>query len=842
LNQVINATHTFTVTRSYDGLGRQYLTDTNSILVNSTFDAYGRAVTQSTPHSGSETVYYTTTTYDALGRPDLVTAPDGTQTDYLYNGLTTLVSTKVGGVVFNGHTITTVTDIWGRTKLVTPPTGPAVSFDYDALGNMTTATRGGVMTTLTYDNAGRKKTMTDPDMGFWQYEYDALGSMVWQLDARNCTTNLTYDLLGRPLTKTYSNCPSTPSVTYEYDQGTNGIGRKYSVSDASGLTVWSYDIRGRVTSEAKQFSGFGQFVTGYTYNDADMPVTMTYPDGEVVTFTYNNQMLLDSVIGTDTYVFDTQYDSASRMTSRTLGNGLVQNYDFYAWNVQGGRLENLSTESLQNFTYQYDPVGNINSIADSVNSQTQTFTYDALDRLITAGATGATEQGGYATETYGYDSTTGNLSTKAGVTYTYDVNHKHAVSSLSNGNSYVYDANGNMTTRNADGKSYTFAYDAENRLVSVSGDSTATFTFNGDGQRVKSVMDGETVLFVGGHYEITNPGASRVALRKSGTLSYMLADHLGSTSLVTDTNGNRTSELRYKPWGETRFSFGTMPTKYTFTGQFSYTDDPSTPGSEGFGLMYYGARWVDVSLGRFTQPDSIIPDNNYSQSWDRYAYVGNNPVKNTDPDGHCWPLCTMLMGAAIGGAISVISYAVVQTVMQRDITLGGIGGAFVGGAIAGAVAGVAGPIAGSLIASTASVTGITATAASVTVGAAIINAAAGEAAYVASVAVTNAIDVPRGEEPVAITPAGLISAPLLSGSMSVLADVAVPARQLYSVSQAAKFAPSCTWGSQFSGSAYATDMQNLISNGTTTGVFTLYAPLYTPTEEECYVEHHGLCP
>jgi RHS repeat-associated protein len=201
-----------------------------------------------------------------------------------------------------------------------------------------------------------------------------------------------------------------------------------------------------------------------------------------------------------------------------------------------------------------------------------------------------------------------------------------------------------MTQRNADGKSYTFAYDAENRLVAVSGDSTATFVYNGDGQRVKSVMDGETTLFVGGHYEITNPGAgqtvtkyymagaTRVAVRKDGTLSYMLADHLGSTSLVTDTNGNRTSELRYKPWGETRFSFGTMPTKYTFTGQFSYTDDPSTPQAEGFGLMYFNARWMDPSLGRFAQADTIIPRG--VQGLDRYAYTDNNPIKYTDPSGH----------------------------------------------------------------------------------------------------------------------------------------------------------------------------------------------------------------
>ena len=50
-------------------------------------------------------------------------------------------------------------------------------------------------------------------------------------------------------------------------------------------------------------------------------------------------------------------------------------------------------------------------------------------------------------ETYGYDASTGNLVSKAGVNYTYDTTHKHAVASLSNGNGYGYDQNGNQTTR-----------------------------------------------------------------------------------------------------------------------------------------------------------------------------------------------------------------------------------------------------------------------------------------------------------------------------------------------------------------------------------------------------------
>jgi RHS repeat-associated protein len=110
-------------------------------------------------------------------------------------------------------------------------------------------------------------------------------------------------------------------------------------------------------------------------------------------------------------------------------------------------------------------------------------------------------------------------------------------------------------------------------------------------------------------------------------LSYLLSDHLGSTSLTLDASGNVVSELRYKAWGEVRYAGGITPTKYQYTGQFSYELD--------FGLDYYNARWLDVSLGRFAQPDSIIPEQTQGvQAWDRYAYTNNNPLRYNDPTGH----------------------------------------------------------------------------------------------------------------------------------------------------------------------------------------------------------------
>ena len=184
----------------------------------------------------------------------------------------------------------------------------------------------------------------------------------------------------------------------------------------------------------------------------------------------------------------------------------------------------------------------------------------------------------------------------------------------------------------------------------------ATFTFDADGKRVKSIMGAETILFVGAHYEIKNgseitkyyfAGSTRIAMRKYQIpqpmmVEYMLSDHLGSTSLTADANGNKVLEIRYKAWGEIRATWTSSPSTtpaykmplYQYTGQASYMDDPLTSGvTEGFGLMFYNARWYDPYLNHFVQADTIVAGG--TQGLDRYTYVQNNPLLYVDPSGHC---------------------------------------------------------------------------------------------------------------------------------------------------------------------------------------------------------------
>jgi RHS repeat-associated protein len=83
--------------------------------------------------------------------------------------------------------------------------------------------------------------------------------------------------------------------------------------------------------------------------------------------------------------------------------------------------------------------------------------------------------------------------------------------------------------------------------------------------------------------------------------------------------------VRHKAFGATRFTSGTTPTTFRYTGQRE---------ESGLGLYYYGARWYDPALGHFIQPDTLIPNPGNVLDYHRYAYVRYNPLKYNDPTGH----------------------------------------------------------------------------------------------------------------------------------------------------------------------------------------------------------------
>jgi len=347
-------------------------------------------------------------------------------------------------------------------------------------------------------------------------------------------------------------------------------------------------------------------------------------------------LFVGSCVGDDTYIGSATYTALGQADLMTFGNTLRTDYVYY---TADNRLEKIKTgteaspTSLQYLTYDYDSVGNVGVITDTLASETLNFAYDHLDRMIEV-----TEA---ITRTYAYDEI-GNITDFNGTSYTYgDEDHVHAVTSAGSG-TYSYDANGNMTLRATGGVTQTLDYDHENRLTEVDdGTNTVTFAYDGNGQRVKKVENGVTTIYIGNYYEVYDPGGpneevtkyyyasgQRIAMRQGDALYWIHGDHLGSTAITTDDSGVKESELRYYPYGSDRYSWETTPTAYKFTGQML---DEST------GLYFYKARYYDPSLGRFIQADTIVPDPMNSQQLNRYSYVNNNPLRYIDPSGHCAP-------------------------------------------------------------------------------------------------------------------------------------------------------------------------------------------------------------
>ncbi len=206
-----------------------------------------------------------------------------------------------------------------------------------------------------------------------------------------------------------------------------------------------------------------------------------------------------------------------------------------------------------------------------------------------------------------------------------------------------------------------FAYDAEGRLLSTTlNQSTEYYVYDGEGRRVMKQQsftggDTRTTVYV---YDAMGNLAAEYATAAPGSpcgtqTCYVSVDHLGSTRLVTDDVGNPKRRYDYYPFGEeipAGASGRTAEMGYQaandgfnpkFTGQVRDVLLDGTPT----GLDYFNARYYSPEQGRFISPDpgNAGADPANPQTWNGYAYVGNNPLNVTDPTGESW--ITALFGA-----------------------------------------------------------------------------------------------------------------------------------------------------------------------------------------------------
>jgi RHS repeat-associated protein/uncharacterized repeat protein (TIGR01451 family) len=491
--------HDIVQTFEYEGRGLQVFASVPYTVERYVYDGQNPVSPYQEPLVG---VAGSETTYDSLGRVVRATSPDGTYSEHHYG-------VKADGFTFddvldpNRHRMQYRYDGLGQLRKVLEIEGNCAEsgfwgypcggvytatwslyattvYDYDVAGNLVTVTDdAGNLTEIEYDALGRKVEMDDPDMGVWSYEYDAAGNLKVQTDALMREITFDYDALNRLTAK---HAEGETLATYSYDQGEWGTGRRTGMADASGSAAWAYDARGRVVTETKTIDGIGTYTTTYGYDAADRAVTMTYPDGEIVTSTYNPQGLAESLAGTSSYVTGASYNAMGQMTWLGLGNDVDVTYQYYLPEERNGRLESLlavkDASKLLHLSYTYDDAGNVTQIADYTDGlELEEFSYDALDRLVEAERYLVSPPTPRYHRSYEYEST-GNIDSRSDYSggqwhasdYDYaDTAHVHAVTIIegAENGSFAYDANGNMTWRESGGEEYRQVFDAENRLVMV---------------------------------------------------------------------------------------------------------------------------------------------------------------------------------------------------------------------------------------------------------------------------------------------------------------------------------------------------------------------------------------
>jgi len=654
--------------------------------------------------------------------------------------------------------VVSVTDAYGSNEAST------ISYTYDATGNLlsTTDSAGNVIS-MEYDSAGNKIKMIDPDLGEWHYSYNALGKLKLQWSGSEGYSNSkhasykNYDILGRVTRDMSYNRQeyNSNSHTFSYNQtnyvygGTGaslGSRGKLLRTTASSRVLGeaaktetvnvSYDRLGRPIQSITNISGRGEYTRTTTYDRLSRSSRITYPNGYYVTNHYKNG-LLDAVIGKEGkvhYVVN-GLNAFGEAESVRYANGVQSFMGYDSAGYLGTIVSGLGTAisgSVQRLDYSYDGLGNVltredNSIAGK--NITETFGYDSMNRLTSIN-TSSDVQGAYAkSKTYSYNSL-GNITYQSGIgSYTYYADKPHALKSAGSRN-YTYDAVGNTVNRNGD----TITYNPLNKpatLTNHTNNKTVTFTYGAGGQRYqKQTSDGKFTYYIGKSYEEqveentekqicyislggktigthievkdTDYDTGNPHYNEATYNRYFHTDALGSITAITNDSGTVVERRSYTPFGKIRaMDYGTnnnsianttLQTTRAFTGHEQI--------AELSGLIHMNARVYDSDIGRFLSADTVIQDPHDSQSYNRYSYVRNNPLKYTDPTGNSWwtkfrdkwlkPIVSIVVSAVIvfatgGSALGIFAAGATS----GGIMTGTWQGAFKGGLFALFSAGIA---------------------------------------------------------------------------------------------------------------------------------------------------------
>jgi RHS repeat-associated protein len=412
----------------------------------------------------------------------------------------------------------------------------------------------------------------------------------------------------------------------------------------------------------------GEYETSYSYNLAGALVDQWYPSGRHVKNVFDASGDLMRVMGKDNgaegffeYADSFTYNAAGAVKSMQLGNGRWESTEFNS-RLQPKMIALGVTPGASNLLkldYSYGTTANNGNVLSqtitvpTVGTNTgftavQSYNYDSLNRLKDA-TENATPHGGSASQSwkqtftfdrYGnrnFDFSSGNTTFPASTCTTAICDPTISTSNnriTSSG--WTYDAAGNTLT---DASGQTFVYDAENKQVkaSNSGGTLGEYFYDGDGRRVKKIVPGtgEVTVFI---YDVAgrlvSESSTIIESTSTAKVNYVTNDHLGSPRINTDANGALIARHDYHPFGEeiltsTQRTPGLGYAADTVRKQFTgYERDNET--DLDFAQAMYSNR-----LGRFVTTDplqasAVVRD---PQTWNRYSYALNNPLKLNDPTG-----------------------------------------------------------------------------------------------------------------------------------------------------------------------------------------------------------------